>query len=236
MNETEKFLQAIRENDGLKNAILGGISVTKRTGEAEFSFITDRAYTALDEKKALEICQEYLPNGFSARIKIVKRVPDEKILKRKIYEFLSNRFPAASAFLTEEDIQIELLQSGAHFYFDIASGEQSFFSSGRILDEVSEHLKTIFCGAFYGTVRIVEKERDESMLEERPVAPEEEEPMEIRYFPIDAFKKIDGADTLPTKATYMADWEMQSGQYAICGKIDFIEVSHTHISRTVRKG
>ena len=37
----------------------------------------------------------------------------------------------------------------AHFYFDIASGEQPFFSSGKILDEVSEHLKTIFFGAFF---------------------------------------------------------------------------------------
>ncbi len=223
MNETEKFLQEIRQNDGLKNAIIAGIALTKRTKEAEFCFITDRAYTPLDEKNALKICQDYLPDGFLARIKIVKRVPDETILKKKIYEFLNKRFPAAAAFLTEDDVEIELLQSGAHFYFDIASGEQSLFSSGKILDEVSEYLKTVFCGAFYGDVKIVEKERDESLLFERPIEPEREEPLEIRYFPIDVFKKIDGADFLPTKATYMADWELQSGQYAICGKIDFIE-------------
>ncbi len=223
MSETEKFLEDIRQNDGLKNAILSAITVTKRTKETEFTLITDRAYTALDEKRAVESVQKYLPEGFFARVKIVKRVPDEGILKRKIYEFLNKRFPAASAFLTEDDIEIELLQSGAHFYFDIASGDQSLFSSGRILDDVSEYLKTVFCGAFYGDVKIVEKERDESLLDERPIAPETEEPLEIRYFPIDAFKKIDGADTLPTKATYMADWESQSGPYAICGRLDFIE-------------
>lgn len=223
MSETEKFLQEIRENDGLKNAIISEISLTKRSKVAEFSLITDRAYAIIDERDALRVCQEYLPNGWVARLKIIKRVPDETILKRKIYEFLNKRFPAAVAFLTEDDVEIELLQSGAHFYFDIASGEQSLFSSGKILDEVSAYLKTIFCGAFYGDVKIVEKERDESLLFERPVEPEREEPLEIRYFTIDAFKKIDGADFLPTKATYMADWEMQNGQYAICGKIDFIE-------------
>ncbi len=223
MNETEKFLEEIRENDGLKNAILNGITVTKRTKEAEFTLITDRAYTAIDEKKAGEICQKYLPDGFFARVKIVKRVPDEGILKRKIYEFMTKKYPAAAAFLREEDVEIELLTSGAHFYFDIASGEQSLFSSGKILDDVSAYLKTLFCGAFYGDVKIVEKELDESLLEEKPPEPEEEAPLDIRYFEIFDFKKIDGADALPKYATYMADWENQSGPYAVCGKITYIE-------------
>ena len=131
MNETEKFLAEIRENEGLKNAILSGINVTKRTKGTEFVLVTDLAYTETDEKNAERICQKYLPGGFTASVKIVKRVPDAPLLKRKIYEFMNVRFPAAAAFLNEDDIEIELLQSGAHFYFGIASGEQSMFSSGK---------------------------------------------------------------------------------------------------------
>ena len=223
MNETEKFLEEIRRNDGLKNAILGGITVSKRGNEAEFTLITDRAYTTSEEENARRVCQEYLPPLFSAHVKIIKRVPDEGILKRKIYEFMTKKFPAAAAFLGEEDIEIELLSSGAHFYFDIASGEQSLFSSGRILDEVSEFLKENFCGAFYGDVKIVEKERDEGLLDEKPPEREEEITQDIRYFEICNFKKIDGADTLPKYATYMADWGNQSGPYAVCGKITYFE-------------
>lgn len=68
---------------------------------------------------------KYLPPSFSPRIRIVKRVPDREILKKRIYEFMNSRFPAAAAFLKEEDIEVEMLQSGANFCFDVASGEQS---------------------------------------------------------------------------------------------------------------
>ena len=226
MNETEKFLAEIRENEGLKNAILSGINVTKRTKGTEFVLVTDLAYTEKDEKNAEKICQKYLPSGFKASVKIVKRVPDAPLLKRKIYEFMNVRFPAAAAFLSEDDIEIELLQSGAHFYFVIASGEQSMFSSGKILDEVSGYLKSIFCGAFYGDVKIVEKAVDDSLLYEEPPETEEEAPMEIRFFPIEEFSKIDGADILPKYATYLSDWDMQTGAYAVCGTIGFIEEKH----------
>ena len=234
MSEKNKFLEEIRAFDGLKNAILTEISVTKRTKNAEFTLVTDKAYSSLEENKAKEICQNYLPNGFIASVKMIKRVPDETLLKRKIYEFMSKKFPAAAAFLSEEDIGIELLQSGAHFYFDIASGEQSLFTSGRILDEVSAYLKTIFCGAFYGDVKIVEKERDETIVEESVAETEEEAPLEIRYFEIEDFKRLDGADTLPRYATYMADWEMQTQPYAVCGTITFIEEKHyvRHVEKT----
>ena len=154
---------------------------------------------------------------------MIKRVPDETILRKKIYEYMTKKFPAAAAFLQEQDVEIELLQSGAHFYFTIASGDQSLFSSGRILDEVSAYLKTIFCGAFYGDVKIVEKERDDSLLDEEIPQEEEESPLEIRYFEIVDFKKLDGADTLPRYATYMSDWENQTEPYSVCGTITFIE-------------
>ncbi|MBQ4053800.1 MAG: hypothetical protein IJD33_05630, partial [Clostridia bacterium] len=76
MSRVEEYLQKIRETDGLKNAILCGITVSKRERTAEFFVVTDKAYSAMDEAKAQMVSTSFLPSGFTARMKIVKRVPD----------------------------------------------------------------------------------------------------------------------------------------------------------------
>ena len=97
INKTEEYLNEIRAIDGLQNAILTGITVYKREMAAEFTLITDKAYTALSEERAKKTTVKYLPPSFSPRIRIVKRVPDREILKKRIYEFMNSRFPAAAA-------------------------------------------------------------------------------------------------------------------------------------------
>ncbi len=224
-NRTVEFLQRIRELKGLKNAILCGISLFKRESVAEFFLVTDTAYTAREEMQAKEICSEFLPSGIAAAVKIVKRMPDEEMIKGRIFEYVKKAFPAASAFLSEEHIEVETLGSGANFYVDIAAGEQTLFSSGKILDEISRYLSSVYCGAFYGNVRIIEKEEpDSSILDELPEEREEEIPQEIRSFPICEYEKIDGFDSLPLKeAVYIADCIQMDGSYSICGTLQYIE-------------
>ncbi len=235
-NRTKEFLEKIRTVSGLKNAILCGITLTKRTKEAEFFLVTDKAYSAQAEGEAREICAEFLPKEFSARVKIVKRTPDEEMIKGKIYEYVKRAFPAASAFLDESNIEVEMLTSGAHFYVDIAAGEQTLFSSGKILDEISRYLSSVFCGSFYGNVRIVEKAAiDPSLLEELPEDREEAAPQEIRQFPICEYSKIDGFDGAPLEnAVYLADSNVVEGVYSVCGRVQFIEeIAYTrHNERT----
>lgn len=224
MNKIAEFLERIRCIDGLKNCILCGINVYKRDNAAEFLIVTDKTYTTLESEEAKAVCQEYLPDGFTARVKIVKRVPDKALLKSRIFEFIQGKFPAASAFLDEQSIEVETLPSGANFYVDIASGEQALFTSGKILDETSKYLTSIFCGAFYGNVRIVEKAApDESLLEEIPEDREETEVMEIRKFPVCNFEKIDGADSPITEAVYIADCYALDQPYSVCGNVVYIE-------------
>lgn len=224
-NKVNEFLAEIRALDGLKNAILCGITVSKKENTAEFFLVTDKSYTVRDEAAARAICDEYLPDGVSARVKIAKRVLDVDGLKKRIYEYIQKTFPAASAFLEEENIEVELLSSGANFYIDIASGEQGLFTSGKILDEVSRYLTSIFCGSFYGNVRIVEKEApDVSILEEIPEGEDEELPhVEIRRFPICDYEKIDGCDEPLKTAVYMADCQAVEGNYNVCGTVTYIE-------------
>ena len=224
-NRLNEYLAEIRAIDGLKNAILCGITVSKKDSSAEFFLVTDKTYTVRDEAAARAISDEYLPKNFTARMKVVKRVPDAEGLQKRIYEYIQKTFPAASAFLEMENIEVEPLTSGANFYIDIASGEQTLFTSGNILDEVSRYLTSVFCGSFYGNVRIVEKAApDASILEEMPEETEEEAPhVEIRRFRICDYEKIDGVDEPLTTAVYMADCQAVEGPYSVCGTVSFIE-------------
>ena len=224
MNRLDEYLREIRAIAGLQNALLKSITVSKRDRIAEFLLITDKAYTVREEAEACGISGKYLPADFRAKTRIVKRVPDEESVKRRIYDFVNSKFPAAAAFLDEESIHVDMLSSGANFCFDIASGEQSLFTSGKILDEVSAYLQSGYCGTFYGTVRIVEKEEpSDELLNEIPETQEEEAVKEIRRFEICDFVKIDGAEGLPKNATYIADHGNEEGVFAVCGSLTYIE-------------
>lgn len=223
-NRLTEFLTEIRALSGLKNAILTGIEISKKEKTAEFALVTDKTYSAMEEEQAREIGERYLPDGFSARVKVIKRVPDKDILKRQIFLYIQKNFPAASAFLEGDCIEVEMLACGAHFYVDIASGEQSLFSSGKILDEVSKYLSSGYCGTFYGNVRLVEKAApDVSILDEIPEDREETGGVEIRRFPICEYVKIDGVDAPLTTATYMADCQNEDEGYSVCGTVTYIE-------------
>ena len=224
MDKLEEYLAQIRSIDGLKNAILCQITLSKRTKVAEFSLVTDKTYTVREETEARTISESFLPSGFSAQMNITKRVPDAEILKTKIHDYICLKFPSAGAFLERDGIEVEMLQSGAHFFVDIASGEEYLFSSGKILDDVSAYLQSGYCGTFYGNVRVVEKKaRDTELLEELPESTEENEVTEIRRFPICDFAKLDGADSIPKTAVYTADYLSEEGVFAVCGTINFIE-------------
>lgn len=224
MNRLSEYLAEIREIQGLKNAILCGITLTKREDSAEFFLVTDRTYKTMDEAQAREISERYLPQGMTAKIKIVKRVPDADTIRARILEYIRKSFPAAGAFLEEGAIEVEMLTSGANFYVEIASGEQTMFSSGKILDETSRYLSSIFCGTFFGNVRVVEKANfDASLLEEEIEETEEFIPTEIREFPICEYEKIDGVDAPLKNAVYMADCLNMEGPYSICGNVNYIE-------------
>ncbi len=224
MNRLSEYLAEIREIQGLKNAILCGITLTKREDSAEFFLVTDRTYKTMDEAQAREISERYLPQGMTAKIKIVKRVPDADTIRARILEYIRKSFPAAGAFLEEGAIEVEMLTSGANFYVEIASGEQTMFSSGKILDETSRYLSSIFCGTFFGNVRVVEKANfDASLLEEEIEETEEFIPTEIREFPICEYEKIDGVDAPLKNAVYIADCLNMEGSYSICGNVNYIE-------------
>jgi DNA polymerase III epsilon subunit family exonuclease len=215
-----EYIEKIRKSAGLKNAILIGIEVSESRKIAEFCLVTDLPHTKEEEEAVNEWSNHFIPKGWEAKVRIVKRVPDEEILRDRIYDFMQKNFPVAAAFFQREDIHVQLLESGATFSFDIASGEQGLFSSANILDEVSRYLQSGYCGSFFGNVRIVEKEREEVSLDMEEK--EEVNSVKARYFPIENYEKIDGADEVPTLATYIED-AIGEGEYVLCGRVNFLQ-------------
>ena len=90
MNKVQEYLAEIRQSYGLKNAILYGITLSKRDKIAEFSLVTDKAYTEQESHLAEIITQKYIPETFTAKVKIIKRTPDKETVKGKIYDYVQS--------------------------------------------------------------------------------------------------------------------------------------------------
>ncbi|HAC10464.1 MAG TPA: hypothetical protein DCE65_01225, partial [Clostridiales bacterium] len=136
MSVTEEFLDKIRAIDGMKNAIVSNIEIYGRRKIVCFYLVTDLTYSQNVIPQAEQIAASFLPQGFSAAVKIEKKTPDETLLRQEIMRFMKSRFPAASAFLEERYIEVEKTEGGAIFRFVLAAGEQALFTADNILDEV----------------------------------------------------------------------------------------------------
>lgn len=137
---------------------------------------------------------------------------------------MNSRFPAAGGLSEGRGYLHRAALQRRQLCFDVASGEQSLFTSGKILDEVSAYLRSVFCGAFYGNVRIVEKEREEISLDELPADDGEEYVQTTRFFPVCNFRRLDGADAVPKYAAYIADCgSEENDDLTLCGAITYLQ-------------
>lgn len=218
--KSEELLREIRASQGLPRAVLQKITVDG--SKVTFSFATDVTYTAQDESFAKEVAQKYVPEGFTASVRIVKNIPDEEDVRTKIADVLRVRFPAAAAFVSPKDIEISLEGRGGSFLIDVGSTERAQFKSGEILDTVVSELQRSFCGTWFGNVRTVEKEKQEI---ERGELPPVEEVLASRYFPLCEYTAIDGAK--PEKAIYIADLTDEAQDISVCGKVTFVQEKQT---------
>ena len=103
-----EFLRKIRENDGLKHAVLRKIEIDESERKCLFEVITDTPYTAQDERAAEEAVREAAPPLFRGELKLVKLVADPQLIRHKILEYLSHSHRAAAACIRAEDITVTL--------------------------------------------------------------------------------------------------------------------------------
>lgn len=213
--KSKEYLEEIRKSEGLERAVLKDIVVEGK--KATFRLITDKNYSREDTDYAAKVSAKYVPAGFTAEATVMKSVPEGAAVRRFIREYLSKKYPAASAFLGEEDVVAEAGVGGGHFVVKAGKEELTRFQSVGLVDALTGELSLRFCGVWSGEMQPCE--REELVLEE------EEEPEEYvlssRRFPVTDYVAIDGAK--PASAIYIADLNAEAENITVCGKVLYVE-------------
>ncbi len=218
--KSKEYLEEIRKAPGLRRAVLRKIEVARRT--ATFHLVTDVTYSPEDVEYARGVTQKYVPEGFTAEVRVLKSVPDEAGVRRAVADILKNRFPGVAAFVDPEDIAVTVDEGGGRFFVSVGQMERERMLGDGILDAVSAELARQFCGTWFGEVRFIEKERGEI---EHAAPPEAEFVAAPRFFPIEGYEPIDGAK--PSNAIYIADLVKEMTNVTVCGTVSYIEERET---------
>ena len=213
--KSQAYLEEIRRAEGLKRAVLQKITVSGR--EVTFHLITDVSYTAEDLAYADGVSARYAPEGYSGRARVTKSVPSAEGVRRALADVLKNKFPAAAAFVSPEDISVIVENGGGRFYVDVDGGDSSRISADSVLDVLQKTIARSFCGTWCGEFRVTQKEKGEIEFEVEPVEYE----ISPRYFKITDYVAIDGA--APKEAIYIADLSKEVQGITVCGTVGAIE-------------
>lgn len=213
--KSKDYLTEIRRADGLKRAVLRKIEVSG--GKAVFFLATDLNYKAEDEEYARSVTQRYTPAGLTGDVKIVKSVPDAEGVRACVLELLKTKYPAVAAFISPDDVAVELETGGGRFFIGVGEVEREFSADG-VLDGLGEELARRMCGVWHGEFRFLQKEQEE-------LTPVEAPPPEFvagpRFFPVCDYSEIDGGK--PKNAIYIADLTKEMQGVSVCGKITYLE-------------
>ena len=228
MNEQE-FLARVHASEGLRHAVLRAIEVDRASNICTFELVTDLPHTEEDEKAALAAVRAAVPQALRARVRFIKLVADEQLVRNKIKTYLAATRAAASACIAAEDIGVTL-GDPIRFTLGVDGQERSFFERDeRLLPDIEAMLSRNFCGRFEGAYADKVKERQDEEEESEEEEPTVQEALPVRTFRVENFEPIDEPST-PKIATYIADCDFQSQSLTVCGEITFVQ------ERTTQKG
>ncbi len=212
---SEAYLSEIRQSAGLKRAVLRKISVEGNT--VTFFLVTDLTYGKEDIEAARAVSRNYVPEGCTAQVSILKSVASAEAVAAAILELIRTRFPAAAAFISPGDVSVETNGTGGRFLLAVDEEVRSRFAQGDVLNAAAAALMRQFCGVWTGDYRSAEKEKEL----EHEALPEAETVAAPRTFPIGDYAPIDGA--APEYALYIADLAGEQPNVTVCGTVTHIE-------------
>ncbi len=210
---TEDILSEVRSVGSMKNAIMGGVSLTMATSSVSVRLITDCAYSRSDYDSAYSVVRRYVPQEFSLELHISKLTPDCDMVRRKISAVIAEKFPALSSVLTERSIGVEKEEGGFCFTLSTLGGKAR---AEGVVHAVEQALSKSFCGTFRGTVSEEKLSADAIELEEQ--VEEEVFIAPPRTFPVENFSPIESAAP-PARALYIADFNFVSENAVVCGRV-----------------
>ncbi len=216
MENSDTYFSEIRQAAGLSRAVLKKITVDGK--KIVFYLVTDLSYSADDCAHARSVSQKYVPEGYVADVDVMKSVPSEEGVRRELSDVLKTRFPSAAAFISPEDIGVEIGTGGGRFVIGVDEAERNQFDRANVMDALTEEINRRFCGVWCGGFRSVQKDTGE--IEEEALPPAEAV-FAPRVFSIENYEAID--DAKPSIAVYIADLAGEQPNVTICGTIAYAE-------------
>lgn len=219
MTKSEQYLAAVRQADGFRRAIIEKIEIEGRS--IRFCLLTDCAFSAEDIAFAQKASEPFVPQGYSVEVAAKKSVPADDLVERKVKELLLSHHPAAGALVRQEDIVCRGTEEKTVTLF-LSPAERALVGND-VVDHLRALLEKSFCGGFRVLTQVREKKLEigEEEGEEETYAPG------CRYFPIEGFETLDGADSVPAYATYIADGMAKEGEMNLCGSISYVTEKET---------
>ncbi len=219
----EDILARVREAEGLKNAIISGVTLDTAAGTVTVKLVTDRAYTGSDGETAVAAVRPFVPDCFSLDVQISKLSPDSGMIKRRILSLIGEKFPALSSVIGEDDVSVARSGDGFEFEVRALGGARS----ENMVREVEAALAKCYCGGFRG--RVARENIDTSGIVVEREAEEEEYEMPVRSFAVENFRPIEGGEK-PSRAIYMADFNFAAEKAVVCGSV--LDVSERAYTRS----
>lgn len=212
--KSREYLQEVRTAAGLSRAVIQKIEISGN--KITFFLLTDLTYRKEDVKHAQEVSEKYVPQGYTAAVKVMKSVPSAEAVRLAVADVLKQNFPALAAFVSPEDIAVEAGEGGGMFEIGTSAIDRM---TDEALDLVCKKISMSFCGSWTGKFVAVRKDAGEIVVEDAP----EEYEAAPRFFPIENFIPIDGAEPKPTHALYIADLNRIMTNVTVCGIVNHIE-------------
>lgn len=219
----DEVLSEIRScSDNLKRAIIRPLTLSRANKLVTVNLVTDCSFNETDRAAALKVLKKFVPAYFSVDLKITKLTPDCEMVRKKIYQGITEISKAVAAVMTDDEITVT--KDGNGFGYTVAVAKA--LAPVNLCEKIDAYLKNSFCGEFYGEIVSSKKNIQDLEVEETPDEIEYELP--VRTFKIEDFEILEG-DKIRTLATYIADLNSVRDEVVLCGEIeDIIERSYTN--------
>lgn len=202
-----------------------------RSGSAVFSMICNKAVS--DETKGWikRKLKEFLPTFFcDVVINLTKIVADRDLVAKEIMEYLYKSHMAISHSVKNENVSFSCLDGVNSYTLKLDSDIYGYFEDNDVCEGISNHLESVFCGEFNGSIANSGKESAPIIVKDKLNA-SDYETIKCRTFDVNDVVKLWGEE-ISGRAIYIADASLINGTATFAGKIVAISQKPTKTGKT----
>ena len=200
----------------------------KRNGEADFTFICDKAVSDDACMKIEGIIREYMPESFpDCRANAIKIVADPELVKNEIYRYLTETYMSVAHSISLDDIKVFPPENGkCEYALDADDDVYEYVTKHSVLEKLSAHLYGEFCCLFSGKANDTGKSQANEEILKVKLNSTEYQTIKFRTLTVKDPVKLWGEEIDGT-AIYIADSALASGICCFAGKVESISTRET---------